>query len=548
MNSSRNPDMNNEGAAMKSNNTFRRRTGFWLGAAGVCISIGAVLPTSGVSHAASVTATNEEGMLCTTDGTVDPDTNLPTPTFELTATDGYTSEPDGNAIYDWGYSATGAFQLPGPILCVNEGDVVTVKLTNNLPVATSIQFPGQDNVTADGAPVGPVSASQADPSKGIKVGDLASLVPEVAGHTIPADPLSAITYKFTASQAGTYLYESGSDPQLQVQMGLFGAIVVRPNVTITADDILKIPADGGAAGVSTNGTFKRLGRDGTTIDDHMTVDEANSFKGEAACAYAIKPGSATCDPLAIYDGSRENILMLSEVDPGLHTYMEQNKSTPDNLTWNKYPGAYEAHYFMINGRSMPDTLAPNKAAWMPGQPYGAMAHVQPWDVHANPLDVLLRYVGVGVTGYDFHPHSNHEHVIAEDGALMKGAATGNDNTEEKFNIMVAPGSTVDATFRWTNEEGYSSTDDNRLPVAWPQGLNMTEGDFWSGSPYLGESGQLNAGILGKTQCGEYYHVAHSHDLTQATNYGITFGGMLTLIKVEPSDQAQKDLKLDCGTD
>jgi hypothetical protein len=172
-----------------------------------------------------------------------------------------------------------------------------------------------------------------------------------------------------------------------------------------------------------------------------------------------------------------------------------------------------------------------------------MAHVQPWDPHLNPLDAMLRYVGVGVTGYDFHPHSNHEHVIAEDGALMKGtttgtAATGNDNTEEKFNIMVAPGSTVDATFRWTNEEHYADTDGSRLPVAWPNGLNLKEGDFWSGSPYLGESGVLNAGILTKTQCGEYYHVAHSHDLTQATNYGITFGGMLTLIKVEPPENVQ----------
>jgi hypothetical protein len=189
---------------------------------------------------------------------------------------------------------------------------------------------------------------------------------------------------------------------------------------------------------------------------------------------------------------------------------------------------------MINGRSMPDTIAPNNAPWLPGQPYGSMAHVQPWDVHTNPLDAMLRYVAVGVTGYDFHPHSNHEHVIATDGSLMKGS-TGNDNTEEKFNIMVAPGSTVDATFRWTNEEGYSDTAGKRVPVAWPQGLNLTEGDFWSGSPYLGESGLLNPGILTKTQCGEYYHVAHSHDLTQATNYGITFGGMLTLIKVEPPD-------------
>ena len=34
---------------------------------------------------------------------------------------------------------------------------------------------------------------------------------------------------------GTYLYESGSDPQLQVEMGLFGALVIYPSgVSISA--------------------------------------------------------------------------------------------------------------------------------------------------------------------------------------------------------------------------------------------------------------------------------------------------------------------------
>jgi hypothetical protein len=194
---------------------------------------------------------------------------------------------------------------------------------------------------------------------------------------------------------------------------------------------------------------------------------------------------------------------------------------------------------------MPDTIAPNDAPWLPSQPYGSLASVQPWDVHANPLDAMLRYVGVGVTGYDFHPHSNHEHVIAQDGALMK-SANGDNNTEEKFNLMVSPGATLDATFRWTNEEGYANTQGHRLPVQWPQSLNLTEGDFWSGSPYLGASGQLNPGILGKTQCGEYYHVAHSHDLTQVTNYGITFGGMLTLIQVQPPESVQNATGVHCG--
>src|SRR5438270_8276465 len=83
------------------------------------------------------------------------------PTFNLTATDAYITQPDGQAIYSWGYGCTVApmgyapaaisgrfcntMQIPGPTLVVTEGQTVTVNLTNSLPTAagnTSILFPG----------------------------------------------------------------------------------------------------------------------------------------------------------------------------------------------------------------------------------------------------------------------------------------------------------------------------------------------------------------------------------------------------------------------
>jgi hypothetical protein len=513
----------------------RRKTkvAVWLGVAGLCAGGASVIPVGGATTQAT-TGAMSEGMLCN-----NGDTSLGGhAAFTLIADDGYTSEPDGNAIYDWSYGQPGwGFQLPGPVLCVYQGTTVDITLTNNLKVATSIQFPGQSGVTADGQPDGPVADN---------TGALLSLTKEAAANG------GVVHYSFVANSAGTYLYESGSDPQLQVQMGLFGAIVVRPaNVTVTPTDILGIPYEDGTGATQTNGN-----------GGGMTLAAATAAAAHAGCAYTngvhsgdpnAADGTPKCDPLAIYDSrtqaqagnqsvdSSENILMLSEVDPGLHTFMEQAVQANDltKLSWNAYPNAYAAHYFMINGRSMPDTVAPNNAPWLPRQPYGALAHVQPWDPINNPLDVMLRYLAVGTAGYDFHPHSNHEHVIAQDGALMKTQS--DDNTEGKFNILVNPGSTVDATFRWTNQEGYNDTTGHRVPVAWPNGLNMQEGDFWSGSPYLGDSGQLNPGILSKTQCGEYYHVAHNHDLTQVTNYGITFGGMLTLIKVEPPANVQQSI-------
>ena len=64
------------------------------------------------------------GMVCTTN---------PTATFSLTAQEGSISTPDGNIIYMWGLSEGGdPFQHPGPVLCVNEGDTVTVVVNNTL--------------------------------------------------------------------------------------------------------------------------------------------------------------------------------------------------------------------------------------------------------------------------------------------------------------------------------------------------------------------------------------------------------------------------------
>ena len=38
----------------------------------------------------------------------------------------------------------------------------------------------------------------------------------------------SVTYRFTASHPGTYLYHSGTRPDLQIEMGLVGALIVRP--------------------------------------------------------------------------------------------------------------------------------------------------------------------------------------------------------------------------------------------------------------------------------------------------------------------------------
>src|SRR6266851_5067516 len=73
------------------------------------------------------------------------------PTFNLTAAPAYLTQPDGQAVYSWGYGCTGTpsgfaptaitstfcnvMQVPGPTLIVTEGQSVSVTLTNGLPTS-----------------------------------------------------------------------------------------------------------------------------------------------------------------------------------------------------------------------------------------------------------------------------------------------------------------------------------------------------------------------------------------------------------------------------
>ncbi|MEQ6901409.1 multicopper oxidase domain-containing protein [Nocardioides sp. YIM 152588] len=161
-------------------------------------------------EAAAAAPPNSVGLVCT-DGVAGDATH---PIFNLTTKTGYISLPDGNTAFMWGYSSgSDGFQHPGPVLCVNQGDTVTVILHNTLPVPASIDFPGQRDVLADGLPV------RAARNGG---GRITSLVDPAAADG------GTITYSFVAERPGTFLYESGTDPETQVRMGLFGALVVRP--------------------------------------------------------------------------------------------------------------------------------------------------------------------------------------------------------------------------------------------------------------------------------------------------------------------------------
>ena len=410
------------------------------------VTVGTLVTAGLLSISHSARAVTSEGLKCETD---------PQQTFSLTAQDGFVSTPDGNSIYTWSYGASSrSFQLPGPTLCVTAGRPVTVVLHNTLPEATSIVFPGQKGVRANGNPAQP----QLDAG-----GSLTSMV-QGAG---PVE--GSVTYTFTPGSPGTYLYQSGTDVRKQMQMGLYGALVVRP----------------AASGNQVN-------------------DRADSAFNDKA----------------------EYVFLLSEIDPDVHLAVERRQP----VNW----AVYNARYFMINGRSMPDTLAPNGASWLPNQPYGALVHIKPYDAVTNPLPATIRYLNAGTVNYPFHPHGSDERVVNKDGHALQGP-TGQDLSYEKFLLDVQPGQTIDVLMDWRDVEGWNSATNpvpTQIPAITDQLLVGTD-TWFSESPYLGTKNPIPTNITSNNECGEYYHVAHSHALQQATNYGATFGGMMTIFRIDP---------------
>jgi FtsP/CotA-like multicopper oxidase with cupredoxin domain len=97
-----------------------------------------------------------------------------------------------------------------------------------------------------------------------------------------------------------------------------------------------------------------------------------------------------------FKADAEYLFVLSQIDPAMHLAVERKQ--PYNFKNLK------ARYFLINGRSMPDTLAPNHASWLPKQPYGALVHIKPYDATTNPRPAVIRYLNAGTVNYPFHPH------------------------------------------------------------------------------------------------------------------------------------------------
>ncbi len=480
------------------------------------------------------------------------------PTFNLAARAEYLTQPDGSSVYSWGYGCNGApagfapsaisgtfcnnMQVPGPTLIVTQGQTVTVTLTNNLPTAagnTSILFPGFNVSSSTGA--------------GTERGLL----------TEEATPGGAVTYTFTATTPGTRAYYSGTQGDLQVEMGLYGAIIVVPS---------SVPAECSS-----------------TI--HTSNQLAQTFHGEhdfrlAAAAYN--------HPGACYD--REYIFQFSEMDARIHREAEQQSLRACKNCMSVATEPYVPAYFMINGRSMPDDMDPNYAPQYPHQPYNGNPHMHPGEL------VLLRIIGQGRWQHPFHEHGNHVRVLGRDGNLILSTANPADPNLAGpllFTTTTTPGQAIDGIYYWSGKGlnwdpyGHNAASGSTLPCnpdangyntlgnayqqinyfEWCQDHNkplqvtpvgdvagggpatlpdpniFANGAWYGGSPYLGPEATARAvGATGTTppsgtvansptdEAG-FAFMWHSHNEREITTNNIFPGGMLMMMLVDSREFA-----------
>jgi len=354
-----------------------------------------------------------------------------TSTFNLTAAAAYMTQPDGEQIYSWGYGCAGAAtfapavfqsvgvcpaaQIPGPTLIVTEGDIVSITLTNSLPAAagnTSMVFPGFQVCAGT---IASTSVTATSPNGTCTAGTVG-----VGGLlTQEAAPGSSVTYSFVATTPGTRAYYSGTQTDLQVEMGLYGAIVVKP----------KTPPTNCAA-----------------------INSDSQLLGHTD--YRLAP-AAYDHPATCYD--REYLFQFMELDSRIHRQAETqvaaiaacNPTTsalPCPATLEVSTEPYHPQYYLINGRSMPDDMDPDYAPNYPNQPYNGNPHMHPGDL------VLLRTIGQGRWQHPFHQHGNHVRILARDGNLILSQTDSAKLAGRmEFTTDTYPGQSYDGIFYWSGK-------------------------------------------------------------------------------------------------
>ena len=243
-------------------------------------------------------------------------------------------------------------------------------------------------------------------------------VPEMSisvpiGRTFP--------YLYHPTDAGTYMYHCHFEDVEHVQMGMNGLVFVRPAQNKT----------GNAAGAP--------------------VARYNGGPANAPLGYVYNDGVAASDPNSTaYD--REFQMHLSE----MWAFSHYNDAHVQNTDWSDY----RTDFFLLNGRSYPDTLAPNGSTNLgtgemnPLSANGRNLQYQPNSslVECNAGDrVLLRFTNLGYSQAAMRLYGIPMHVVGKDATILtgrsaSGARTGTNTSYVTDTVYIGAGESYDAIF------------------------------------------------------------------------------------------------------
>jgi FtsP/CotA-like multicopper oxidase with cupredoxin domain len=381
------------------------------------------------------------------------------PTFNLTAKADYLTLGDGSSMLAWGYAndTTGQMQYPGVTMIVNQGDTVTVNLKNSLSKPVSIVFPGQEGVVASGGAAGLLT------------------------NEAPADGgVTTVTYTFTATHAGTYQYYSGTQTDLQTEMGLVGALIVRPS-----------------------GGGNRAYAHANTAFDHeylfLTTEADPVIHGMVEAGQYDLVDMSTYHPVLWFFNGRNGPDTMAGVNvPWMPTQ-------PYNCLPRMHPGEKLLMRVVNAGRDLhPFHHHGNNALMIakdgrvlestPGAgPDLAASDFTVRTIPGETNDLIFEWTGKGL-GWDMYGH--------------------------KAGDALQP-----------NE--YAADHTKPFPVILPNTLDLTVGGSYGGGPYLGTFGVLPPGQGGFNPTAGYFFMWHSHTERELTNNDIFPGGMMTMLIIEP---------------
>ena len=249
-------------------------------------------------------------------------------------------------------------EVPGPNVFTTQGEVINISITNELDEPHAFFIPGM----FDSGPIAP-------------------------GGTFSGS--------FTATQAGTFLYEDNLNPPVNRVMGLHGAFIVMPRAPI--------------------GTHKFTPYALPTAEVQQLFDDLGT---------AHFPGLSwqDADPATHTLPFRQHIWLLHEASPVLFeevgrlgngnifdaaTFVQRFRNDPFIATGTGGITAFNAlpQYFTIAGQS------------------GHFVHhnplITPWHRVGEPS--IIRILNAGLWTHSLHIHANHVYLLSFNGAVQKNA-------------------------------------------------------------------------------------------------------------------------------